>query len=449
MKHLGFLVIALNLLGCGSKKAPLEPVTSVAALESLVPDRLKFKPEPLADKDNGYLTLVKATEAMSRKIKWTEVSSLIRGKLSPVQRQEAKGILKDNSRALELYVKAIGQTRWHRTIENGTDALFPELAEGKTLTKMLVLRALVEAGEGRQSPAARDLLLARQSGERLLHCSASLIHYLVGVANCVIAERGMQVAAWKEGLDKGAIQELLAELPNSQSDGALADQLRAEFHNMFMGSIVKQRGPHSHDFFQGLFGEDKLVDVVDKILEGHPRPFDREATVRDAVQVYLGLVQNAHGKWSEQVDVDSQVDELAKEWPGQIAEGIVPNEAQIQRSTRRLKNVENPYGKLLLYLSLPVTSSTIEFKRQVTLDTTKISLANRLYALEHGGSNAPNLKALGLDLRDPFSDKPYHYDPRRQIVWSVGPDGKNDGGLDPAGKLSQEAKDWVTSIRGN
>ena len=95
--------------------------------------------------------------------------------------------------------------------------------------------------------------------------------------------------------------------------------------------------------------------------------------------------------------------------------------------------------------------SMMYFRDQTHWQATRIVLASRIYAVEHGGKLAPSLKDLasasylGQMPLDPYSGAPFRYDPKRKIVWSVGQDGRDDGGKDAPGS-SATGKDMVYAI---
>ena len=128
-----------------------------------------------------------------------------------------------------------------------------------------------------------------------------MIHYLVGVALTAIAERGMQNQAWKGGMNRGGIQVLLKRLPTTVDD-AMSNQHRAEFHNYFLPELSKLQGSERSQFFKNSAMSDTLDKSIARALEGHPRPFDREATLKEAVAIYQELIKNTQRRWADQID---------------------------------------------------------------------------------------------------------------------------------------------------
>jgi hypothetical protein len=449
MKLFVMAMVAIVLVGCGRKSpAPLS-ATTVAALRTYVPADLQFKPAPLADKDNGYLTFVKAAQALSPGTSSASLADLGEGPYSDIQKRKATQLLRDNRVALTEFKKAVAKKRWRGRVDQGSATAFPELAGGKTLAKLLSVSATLALSEGRSVDAARDLILARQAGERFVHSETSVIHYLVGVAIEAIAERAMEKAAWVLGMNRDGVRMMLASLPASKPDDGLAGSLRSEFENMFLFETAKIQSPKDAVLVIGVLQDQSQADAVKQALEDHPMPLDREATVREAARLYLEILKNASRTWDDQVDVQSQADSQGSVWPASFLTIKQPTEADIRSARNNLKAVSNPLGRLLVSAALPLVPPYLEFKRRFTLDVTRMSLANRLYALGHGGSAAPNLGALGLDVHDPISGGAYHYDPRRQVVWSVGQDKADDKGLDPFMRFDASTKDWVAPLNGH
>jgi len=161
------------------------------------------------------------------------------------------------------------------------------------------------------------------------------------------------------------------------------------------------------------------------------------------------MIANAKRPWSKQVDLEGEQEKLLAHWPPHTFGDKPPSSSDIEKARIALQSMKNPFGKLVVGFSLSIFGMPVaEFKRRMNEDLTRMVLTNRLYAMSHGGRNAPNVEALLPGALDPFSEKPYRYDAGRGLVWSVGPDGKDDGGKDKPGILTNKAKDWAVSVRG-
>jgi hypothetical protein len=79
----------------------------------------------------------------------------------------------------------------------------------------------------------------------------------------------------------------------------------------------------------------------------------------------------------------------------------------------------------------------------------RILLALRLYTVRKGQLPAGLADLVGEGLLpavpiDPFSERPFRYSRERALLWSVGPDGRDDGGPKPEGLW--RGKDYVWRV---
>ncbi|MGE9268187.1 MAG: hypothetical protein ACQKBY_08820 [Verrucomicrobiales bacterium] len=108
----------------------------------------------------------------------------------------------------------------------------------------------------------------------------------------------------------------------------------------------------------------------------------------------------------------------------------------------------NLIGKLLMKLSHPTQESYLSriFLIETHEKLTRIALVLRAYQLEHEGALPETLAALSprylaqIPL-DPYVDKPFHYDPARKRLWSVGSDHESEGGLSPEALAKARMRD--------
>lgn len=120
---------------------------------------------------------------------------------------------------------------------------------------------------------------------------------------------------------------------------------------------------------------------------------------------------------------------------------------------KKMNKLPNSRGKLFLSMyadyTWPISHS---FYRRTGANSTRIRLATRLYQFDHQGKfpesleelvKAKYLEALPLDL---FSGRPFRYDAKRKVIWSAGPDGVDNGGVETANDASAKGSDWVYQL---
>ncbi|HRI45397.1 MAG TPA: hypothetical protein PLL78_14410 [Fimbriimonadaceae bacterium] len=444
--RLTFLALtAIGIIGCGSGPKA-EPVTTVDALAPLVPKELALDPTPIPDSENGYLAMIEATDALQGSLSVEELQNFQKGSLPPATRKRAEALVEKNEKALALLEKAIALPTWRGPQGIGAASTFEELPKARTLLRLLLLRATLAQAKGDSAGAEKNLATAFRFSQRLLESKHCFITYLVGVAAQAQTTQAIRTAVWRPGMSARAVRSLAKALEGEAKD-AFAGHVRGEFANYFLPELAKNIGPQSRTL-EDIGGSTGLADDLREALKGHPQPFDRETTLREGAKLYLELIANLDRPRADRVNVVTMAGNQAAVW-GEI---VTSNAERIPSASMaalkaRLAKEKNPYGRLMLYIGLPATVGDDD-SRKANLDLTRIVVANRLYALGHGGRTAPKLADLGLNLTDPCSGKPYGYDARREIAWSVARNGKDDGGKSPVGRLRQNDPDWVVSLIG-
>ncbi|GAG07746.1 unnamed protein product, partial [marine sediment metagenome] len=130
---------------------------------------------------------------------------------------------------------------------------------------------------------------------------------------------------------------------------------------------------------------------------------------------------------------------------------LVAAASDLAGAQQAVANIENPVGKTLLSLFMPTLNRLLEasFRLRTEREATRAFLAVRLYQMRTG--RLPDsldelvkeniLPSVPVDM---FADKPLRYDPKRRLIWSVGPDEVDDGGEGKPG--DPRGKDYVLAI---
>lgn len=143
---------------------------------------------------------------------------------------------------------------------------------------------------------------------------------------------------------------------------------------------------------------------------------------------------------------------LVEDWD-QVDRVTPEGEAEARKA---LKSVPNPFGRFYIGPSLAVLDFATQssFKQRTNREATRLILALRLYALQSKGTLPPSLRTLverGIIEAVPtdrFSGRAFHYDATRKVFWSVGPNGRDDGGRGRPGGTSTKDADFVWSAAG-
>lgn len=437
-----------------------EPPLPLEKLRASVHPYVRYERRKVSASENGWALLERAAQIKLKAGSYLRSPQASDLRQDPRMLAQARQHVAAYATKLSLLEKALTRKVWQAPARKDLWSLdFPLQASTKAIAQALVLRAHVRLAEGKSAAAARDLMAAREVGRRYGDSESALIGWLVGVAIEAIANRAIQRAAFDPAMDTRTARTLLRSIPpSSRADRAYQRSLRSEFDGYFLRIVAQSATPGSE---MNPMGQPKFV--TSQVLAGHPRPIDPRATARDASRLVAEVIRNGERKWSAQVSVEAGASRYADDWPeemtpfGDEEDGKKPTPAQIARTRQALRRVPNPYGRLLIGQLLPVFDGAVQasFKQRADREATRLTLAARLYALRHGGKLPPSLPALvSADIlsavpTDPFSDRPFRYDAVRRVFWSVGPNGRDDGGKDRPGMLSSSAKDFVWSAVGH
>ncbi len=446
--------------GCQSPASPPVPPIPVSELRREVHSVVRYERREVPAAQNGWALLDKIGKVKVGAAGRDLEASLGVGDLraDPKMLAQAKRQVAAYAPMVALTEKALARRAWQVPLPKGAVVLdFLAFATTKNAAKALVLRAHVRLAERKPDAAARDLIAAREIALRLYDSESAYIGFLVAVVVEAIGNRAIQRAAFHPAMTPRALRTLLQAIrPTSSVDTYHQKAMRSEFNGFFLPEIAKMPLPEPKPRKSP---PEDLAAVTGRILEGHPHPFDRRVTVREASALLAESIRNAARSWSAQVDVEARAERFSRGWPTEILEAALDeveiSPARETQARKALRGVSNAYGRLAVSRSVPVVSGTqISFRQRADREATRVTLALRLYRLRHGGKLPPNLAALvsaGILKtvpRDPFSGRPLRYDPVRKVVWSVGPNGSDEGGKGTPGRFADDKADYVWSVAG-
>ena len=184
------------------------------------------------------------------------------------------------------------------------------------------------------------------------------------------------------------------------------------------------------------------------LLDGHPKPFDRGATLALIGSLVLRHVDMAEKPWREvdyEVRLPDAVERGYEAWPEELRatmasrfEGVA-RELAVART--RLRDVENPLGMLIVRnfahpdLSVADWRTMHEGGLEVLAceEATRAAIALRIHESRVGElpralDELVAAKILERVPLDPFSREPLRWSRERRILWSVGSDLEDNGG---------------------
>jgi hypothetical protein len=396
--------------------------------------------------------------------------------------ERISGWVRQNKRCRELIEAgtARGQLELPRSGRGVRLPMAPDETDAmRDFSTLLTVASRVRFLAGDVEGALDAALAALAMGVLQLHAECLIVDLLVASANISRGIRNAVKAALHEKAT--AIQQKRAIAGISRAaftPESIAAAYRVEFCRWFLPTLAGY--PDTPDFESvARHYAAELLDVGDTgappsaaqvreaerfrrdlaaLLAGHPRPFDKQATVHLAGKLYLshndslalpwrnrrqtqldGLVKE-FSAWPEEVSPDDVI--VAGLWDDPPKPAIEP--AKLRTANAALRKIDNVFGKHLVEQATGTMDSLYVPSHQSVVAAAQLRIALRMFEVEHG-----NLPARLAELSeqgflpvfplDPFDGQPFKYSADRRVLWCIGRDGRNDGQL---GNQDQEA--WLS-----
>ena len=401
-----------------------EPIDSVALNRSYA---------NVADTENAaFLWLDGAAEMTAEAEKsdgWKKFKIPSRGtNLTEAQVEWLRGIVQSNQPALKTFRKAatLTKSRYPVDLTPGFNALLPHLSKLKSIARLLQAEAIIAVADGDPKRAA-DAVKTMLAVGRSLANEPLLISQLVSYATDASGFATMDYVIRRLALTDAQLADLTAAFSRSEDPNSLYLALVGE-RATFVNAV---KDPYA-------------------FLATTASPSASSSVSQSAQEMFFGVVRLT-GFFER--DFGFGVDALTTN----IALAKLPDPARFASRTNwpaieeRIKQ-----GRYILSgLLLPALGKTVY---RDTEDRAKARIAQTVLAIERyrlarAGRLPESLDALVPDylatvLSDPFDGKPLRFKPRESgyVVYSVGPDTMDDGGLEMPVK-NKEKEPWdVTFI---
>ncbi len=461
--HISVVVALLVVSGCSAIQTVSDPPVTIRELAKSVDPQVRLDRQPVPDSQNGWQLAARAgKQAMT-----VHGSTDLTANPSTEEVEQAKKMLVGMQESFRLLRNAASRPVWAPApprqdeipnLDDTAATTFPAFAALKTLVKALTVQARLESGQNGGS-AARDMTTAFLVGKRLTAGHGSLIQYLVGIACEAVAARRMGDIVHEPGIGWSELRRMLAAVqadPASHFDSTLKVEFNDSVLRTFAGIPDPAKGIPAKVVAD-------LMSFPPDFFQGVPISYDRRETARDASKIVAVAIRNARSPWSRQEDLSPEIEAATKGLPdtspiesvGTGADDRKPLSSEDSRSLqRKFSSVPNSFGKLLIRDMMPIFAQAqeAEFRRLATERATAVVLASAIErrATGHGPSRLSELYRWGLSKAssiDPFSGSQFRIDASRGVFWSVGADGKDDGGKDRPWHAAA-ARDYVWALDG-
>lgn len=369
--------------------------TSLSALPKVV---IPSNPLP---RQNGFDTFARAGTMLQDDSKISYAMSKIHTGKDPIDRNytlaEKEELLKENEPALALFREGLKQeymTPSYRTM----DALFPYLANDRKFAKIMTLEAQVRETKGDWKGALKSHLDAMEAGSKVKK-GGVIIHSLVGVACQAIGQRG--------------VYRLFDHLSQAEAKSAVARLIKIDKEDYPMSETFLQEKYCVQAGLTDIFQHHSSYQDFVKLLGDNGSRTDSKL---QAVRFFFTDRKRLLTQYGKYMDVVSANSNLP--YASRPPVPPLPNDSFLQ-------------------MLLPVTS-------QARFPAERISVANKLlivglalkiYKDQHGKYPSKLIELVPGVLpslpNDPFALSgtfQYRLDKKGYVLYSVGPDGKDDGG---------------------
>lgn len=329
-------------------------------------------------------------------------------------------------------------------------------AVGKSLqlVREMTQAAPQEVREGRPESAARLLRLVVLLHNRLMENARTTSDFQFGAARVGLLLRGLEDSLL--GLRGDSLARLAAEMPPPRTDDpALLNSIRDDVRTYYIPMVADPVGWSVRDNPERpgqLLGMVLQEDSETIRLRGN---FDALETARDLNRALKPWRLNTSRlRDEEDRSGDAFLRSLDRSLPVSTAAGKQGIARQIAdwRFSWEMARLPNSFGRRLLanfsngaFQAFADTS----FRTRVCWEGMRTTIALRRYRLAKETS-APSLQALvdsGFLKKLPFdffASGPFQYDPSRSVLWSIGSDGRDDGGTALPGLMGQNDIVWRT-----
>jgi hypothetical protein len=414
-------------------------------------------PPKIRDSENAAVLYQKAFKGLEDKDEKWVIRQFLTGKpmrgrtgvIPPPTAAEIKSIIARHEADFRLLEEGSRRLacRFPVEWEKGFEALYPEMSQTRDAIRFLVAKALVDARDGRAGAALNDLATAIRMSNHL-SAEPTLVAQLVRVACIAIVS-----ARLPEVLEKAP--------PTAQESRAFYDLL----------GQVDMIGPWVH----GMEGERACglwaFDYVRRSPKNVVVMFSMSGVAQDSARArrrrfaLRALDSLARVVWMPFLKLDETY--FIRAWDETMALHKKPyreSRAGFVRFEKTMNDDRWPRYAIMTRTFFPVFSGApvARDKAIALIGMMQAALALRAYQVEHGEypASLAQLKARGgwAIPDDPFSGKPFIYRPdvaqppsagngrapKGYLIYSVGPDGKDDGGLDrgAAAKRNRGQRGW-------
>jgi len=433
----------------------------------LTPPSLRLAEVQLADKENAYAVWKEAIEKFVEPGDWGDLDAVLGaigdgGSLPPLPLARVREWLRKNRQASVLFNVGLRMgSIQYPSHDSGWNHSLSFLDIARLLNAEIVLDITVK----NYRHAAQQCLRMLKAGEILERGhGGGLSRHNRGLSILTVSLERMRSLADEKGAPPVALLKLIEALgPTPRKHPQLARAIREEFRETFLVFLDSVWRPANSKVTNPDHGMSAVLQSARDSLNARDREIfvryeeplmkmanliDAKETVAMVTPFYSRAIRSASGPWSDRdkrlrrdvgrfcQPLDISAEKLRTEieqWSAEMAKQR--REPSPKDLLSLASSLENSFGRMLAKFSLPPLDSAVRrsFTANANREATRTCIAARLYILRTGRT-PQNLQVLIdedflQDLpRDSFSDRSLRYSAKRALLWSVGPDGKDERG---------------------
>ncbi len=335
-----------------------------------------------------------------------------RGKPLPEEFQnDLRLVLATNAAAVRLLYAAtnFSHSRYPLDLRDGFMVLLPHLARIKRAATLLSLEGLSHASAGESNQAFSAFSAGLHATESLRE-EPILISYLVEIACCAMVARRLEQSLNLTGFDESQLFCLQQQFAAAEDQRGIARALAGE----------------------RAFGLSFFIDRhIQRSVMAQQKGFSLPAGLAGQVAITVYRASGLMGK-----DQDFYVDTMGKS----IAMAELPAHQRVKAGPGPSMVTSNRW-LLISRLMLPALAQALDRATQhsARMRVVETALGVERFRLAHSGALPDALEQLVPQFLpavrvDPYEGKPLRYKKldRGYVVYSIGPDQKDDGGAEPA-----------------
>ena len=328
-----------------------------------------------------------------------ELGELVRGTNWDVEL--AVMVVTNNEAALKGYDEALKAPEFQAPEYQFTDDA-EYLSEWKSLASIAAIRAQQDYRAGKEPEAFAQALDVVRMGNRMQNAGGPILHYFVGEAVRALGMNAIRGWVTDTRLTSEQLKQIATDLrPLCDNAAALTNSLKAEYQVMKEALVDMRAG-------QGAASGQAVPLATVRIL-----PVYNERKTLAKFAGYIRTLQAGINLPASQIDLSTY---------------------QYPNAPIKLLLGGNLVGDVMFYMAAPALSSDKRCAAKVREEVTLCLLAIKAFQLKHGrlpetlGAMVPEfLPAVPVDAYD---GEPLRYRPAERLLYSVGGDFKDDGGIE-------------------